>query len=1104
MLKVRTSLISVAVLCVLVFVSSSFIVVQANYLSSPLYTWVAEPLFQLDIAPLALNPTGFSPVQMRTAYNLPSTGGAGRTIAIVTAYDAPTVQSDLTVFSNQFGLPVPTADNFEIHKMSPAITTDSGWALETALDVQWAHAIAPQAKILLVEAKTALLVDLFAAVDYARSRSDVVSISMSWGSDEFYGQSYYNYHFTSSYGASFFAASGDDGAGLIWPASSSNVIAVGGTTLSLFADGSVSSETSWSGSGGGVSAYESRPSYQTDFGITTRRAVPDVSYNANPATGVSVYTTSQGWVKVGGTSAGSPQWAAIHALGLSATHNNFYRQAKSSSYNAYFRDITSGSNGYTAVSGYDYVTGLGSPVTISFGQTSQIIPINTSITLIPVEQTTSLSSSNQFAASYRSNGVERITYLQDGTSTLSVDTGTNVVISGTSTASTEQEKWVFTSNANAATTTAGSNLSLSYYQLLAQPMSYTIIGGGNPQSPAVTYYTAPATVAAQESPQTSRILLSQIPQTVWSLKGTTVSVVNPLTLSSSERWITTTATWITTTPNQLPSLIQYIHQYLLSTSGAQTSSQWYNSDETAQIAIQGVFNRASGTGQRITSYSVDAGAAINIQPTTGIVIIPILMNAAHQLNINSVKQHQITLDSEATNQLSLITLPAISGDAYWYDEGTTVLVTFNGVTNRQSGTCNRLTAYTVNGAATTVLTAVPVQVLNTPIYSPQSISATVVPQYQLSTPSGSVKTVTAPTILGDAGWYDAETNVVVTYDYSWKQNGTESRLNAISFTVNQAAVTLLDRSGSEVFIVQVTLTEPKTINIISVTQYYFIASGSPNIQLAPNSPTADGFFDAGSTITVTTAYVWDTAGGNSRQRLVSYTLNSEIVPISQAEEDRYSTPEISFNSSHKLTFNSLTQYLVSFQFQDSSGTTQLLPTTLQIKTDNANSYDLSTSSVWLDSGTQIEIEKITWQGSDVKPTVPIGYFVNAPLSDKIVCQVYSAKLEVKDLLNLSISGAQVTVALANQTTIQTTTGADGAVDLGLIPLGTFDATVSYFTESTSVAGNTSSQPIVTARIFASASVLGIAASLAVAVISSVLFIRRRLSIAPKNTTKQAT
>jgi subtilase family serine protease len=351
-------------------VGSSLQVLATKSVSATPNGWSAHTLFRIRPTRSMALVAGLSPTQIRTAYNLPSTGGSG-TIAIVDAFDDPTALNDLNVFSSQFGLPAP---NFEKHTMTSGIPTNGGWALEMSLDVQWAHAIAPSAKILLVEATSNGDADLLAAVDYARSRSDVVAISMSWGGPEFSGESSYDSYFTSTYGATFFASSGDSGAGVSWPAVSANVVGVGGTTLTFTGGGAVASETAWSGSGGGISAYIAEPSYQVTYGVpgvNGKRAVPDVSYDADPNSGVSVYDStpyygSTGWWVVGGTSAGSPQWAAIQSLGLTATNNNFYVDAKSASYSSYFRDITSGSNGHPATIGYDLVTGLGSPLTTNY------------------------------------------------------------------------------------------------------------------------------------------------------------------------------------------------------------------------------------------------------------------------------------------------------------------------------------------------------------------------------------------------------------------------------------------------------------------------------------------------------------------------------------------------------------------------------------------------------------------------------------------------------------------------------------------------------------------------------------------------------------------
>jgi subtilase family serine protease len=327
-------------------------------------------------------PSGVTPAEIKKIYGLPSTGGKG-TIAIIDAYDDANLESDLAVFDKQYNLPLCTTANgcFEKHKMASSTSSNANWAMETSLDVEWAHAIAPTAKILLVEAKTQSGANLLSAVDYAAARKDVVAVSMSWGGPEFSDELSLDTHFSSSSGPAFFASSGDNGTGASWPASSPNVIGVGGTSLELASSGTLIAESAWSGSGGGVSAYEKEPSYQSTYKISKAngmRAIPDVSYNADPKSGYPIYVTSGSgkkakgaWYTVGGTSAGSPQWAAIQALGSSAALSKFYKDKASTSTLKYFRDITSGSNGTCqyycdARSRYDYVTGLGSPQTAKF------------------------------------------------------------------------------------------------------------------------------------------------------------------------------------------------------------------------------------------------------------------------------------------------------------------------------------------------------------------------------------------------------------------------------------------------------------------------------------------------------------------------------------------------------------------------------------------------------------------------------------------------------------------------------------------------------------------------------------------------------------------
>jgi subtilase family serine protease len=320
------------------------------------------------------SPHGLAPFQIKHLYNLPESGGAG-TIVIIGAYSAVSIEKDLAIFDKAFTLPVCSIENncLALHPMSTKMRTSSKWALETALDVEWAHAIAPSARLLLVEAATPSGANLLKAIDYAAGLEGVRSISMSWGGAEFSQETELDSHFISKSGAPFFASSGDNGAGVSWPASSPNVIGVGGTSLSLTMQGAFRSESAWSGSGGGVSAYEKAPSFQSSYQIPRSkgmRAVPDVAYNADPSSGYSIVHNGI-WHIVGGTSAGAPQWAAIAALGNGISASRLYGDKASAANAAFFRDIQSGDNGScgyycTARARYDYVTGLGAPLTVKF------------------------------------------------------------------------------------------------------------------------------------------------------------------------------------------------------------------------------------------------------------------------------------------------------------------------------------------------------------------------------------------------------------------------------------------------------------------------------------------------------------------------------------------------------------------------------------------------------------------------------------------------------------------------------------------------------------------------------------------------------------------
>lgn len=308
--------------------------------------------------------------------------GAGQTVAVVDAPGNPDIAADVDQFSAQFGLPqacsaTETSGCFDLTVDTPdgTGTVDPGWGLETSLDVEWIHAIAPQASIVLVEAHDADISSMFAAVA-AASKLKPDAISLSWGMQgEFTDETYYD-HFCRLSSSLCVASTGDYGYPSDYPAYNPSVLAIGGTSLQLADDGSVLGETAWSNSGGGQSYVEPTPAYQSGV-VSGGRGTPDVSFDADPSTGVPVYDSTpdqgqSGWFQVGGTSVGAPAWSAIltvtdqlrAAAGRPALVSGTAQQALYGSA-ASLGDITSGDNGQcpvcTAGAGYDFVTGLGSP-----------------------------------------------------------------------------------------------------------------------------------------------------------------------------------------------------------------------------------------------------------------------------------------------------------------------------------------------------------------------------------------------------------------------------------------------------------------------------------------------------------------------------------------------------------------------------------------------------------------------------------------------------------------------------------------------------------------------------------------------------------------------
>ncbi len=331
------------------------------------------------------SPTGYGPLQFQKAYNL-GASSSGRILAIVDAFDHPNIKSDLDLYSSKYGLPIlPNCQAAIASSLVPCFqkvdqaggtsypSTNSSWALEIALDVEVAHGVCPDCKLLLVEATDNSYDNLMKAVDQVVAMGATV-VSNSYGSNEFSSEIDFDSHFNHP-GVAFTFSSGDGGYGnSSYPAASKYVTAVGGASLQLNVDSSYASETAWSGTGSGCSLYETKPSWQKDNGCT-KRTIADVSADGDPSTGAAVYDSvpyvgQTGWFQVGGTSLASPIIAGAYAIKgvLSGTQANSLPYLNSPSTNLH--DVKAGNNGNcnkkykylcSGVVGYDGPTGLGTP-----------------------------------------------------------------------------------------------------------------------------------------------------------------------------------------------------------------------------------------------------------------------------------------------------------------------------------------------------------------------------------------------------------------------------------------------------------------------------------------------------------------------------------------------------------------------------------------------------------------------------------------------------------------------------------------------------------------------------------------------------------------------
>jgi hypothetical protein len=423
-------------------------------------------------------PSGYGPSSLQSAYKLPAGAGSGRRVYIVDAYDDPNAASDLNAYRSQFGLPACTTANGCFQKLnqngatSPLPAGDTGWAGEISLDLDMVSAACPNCAITLIEANDASD-NLFAAVKKATDLG-AKFVSMSWGGPEGGTEPSYDSTYFKSSGVVYTASTGDSGysAGVIYPATSVDVVAVGGTSLNTASNARGFTETVWSGAGSGCSSDETKPSWQSGISACTRRATADVSAVADPNTGVAVYQTygGSGWAVYGGTSASAPLIASVYALaGTPGAAEKPPSDPYAHTGNLF--DVTSGSNGSCSPAtlckggaGWDGPTGLGTPNGTAAFTAGGGGGGNTVTVTNPGNRTGTVGTATSLQISASDSGGAALTYAASGLPTgLTINASTGL-ISGTPSAA-----GTFTVTVSASDSTGASG---------STTFTWTISGGG--------------------------------------------------------------------------------------------------------------------------------------------------------------------------------------------------------------------------------------------------------------------------------------------------------------------------------------------------------------------------------------------------------------------------------------------------------------------------------------------------------------------------------------------------------------------------------------------------------------------------------------------------
>jgi hypothetical protein len=519
---------------------------------------------------------------------------------------------------------------------------------------------------------------------------------------------------------------------------------------------------------------------------------------------------------------------------------------------------------------------------------------------------------------------------------------------------------------------------------------------------------------------------------------------------------------------------------------------WYDSGTRVTYTGNGVYDRALGVGERMSSWWIDSNAPTTVL-TSATFLVSINMGAPHSLHTTSVAQFQVTITG--TYGVASATPPTVTGDNYWYDSGTNVSLSLQGVFGRASGTGHRMISYAVNNGG-----SIPVKALGSvpvlspvSITSPYTISVQAVSQYQLVLDKSTISalsSITPPTIGGDNYWYDYGSSITLTLNGVWARNSTEGfRLESYSVDGEQP-VTLATNGPVTINLGEATY--PQSVISVGTTQFLLSVNGGAGItySVGPPIPKDTGWYDSGTNLNVSTRGTFD-SNGSTRLRVASWTIDSSP-STSVGTLAVVTTSSFVMNSPHTVTFRSVTQYHVQVQVKDNSGAVALTNPVILVSAGGVT-QSAPGGSAWSDGGGTLQVMSVYWKGVDVTPAHTQVYTVGSPFDITLKARVYEAQVSVKDFLGFSIGGAHYTVTFANQTTARGSTAGNGVISLGLIPLGTFQGSVSYLGATTSFSGDASINPTTGVVVFLSFSLIAVLVA-AVAVVAIVFVYRRSRTV----------